>query len=176
MRIEPEKSNQRPDDGEAEDRELARIGEIEHPEVLTRVDAAHDVAEDREGTERDRPETGAEAIKTVGDVHRVAGTGENERREDDVEPRESRGRNDNHVFEKGHRRRRAREVWHEGMLPQIPPKPDTDDHLTGELIALHEPAVLLPLSLLFWLEIVVPQSDGAHPEHNEQCDEHVRAP
>ena len=63
MCIEPEKSNQRPDDGEAEDRELASIGEIEHPEVLTRVDAAHDVAEDREGTECDRPETGAEAVE-----------------------------------------------------------------------------------------------------------------
>ncbi len=90
MRIVPEKTDARAHDRRAEYRELARAAEVEHLEIRRRVDAADHVCEKRQRQYGDRRETGRKAVETIGDVHRVARAGENERDEQYVEPRERR--------------------------------------------------------------------------------------
>src|SRR4051812_15715034 len=62
------------------------------------------------------------------------------------------------------------------MLPEIPAKDDTDDDLTGKLIAFDQTAVLPPFPLLLELQVVVEHADSAHPQHDEHRDEHIGPP
>src|SRR5436305_11450738 len=157
MRVEPKKTDHRADDRETKDRELPGVSEIEHAEVRACVDTAHDVAENRKRPERDRAKTSDESVETICDIHSVTGTGENKSREDDVQPSETRHWYDNDVFKERDGRRRARQVRHERVLPEVPTERHANDDLTGELVAFHEATVLLSLPLLLQLEVVIEQ-------------------
>src|SRR3954469_14231688 len=59
------------------------------------------------------------------------------------------------------------------MLPDVIADGEAERHLTSELVALDEARVLFSCELLFELEIVVPETNGAHPKHRHHCEQHI---
>src|SRR5437868_14283583 len=59
------------------------------------------------------------------------------------------------------------------MLPQVVPNRKAEGHLPGQLVALDQSGVLFSGELLLELEIIVPETDGAHPRHADLGDQDV---
>src|SRR6185436_18658685 len=59
------------------------------------------------------------------------------------------------------------------MLPQVVADGETESHLPRQLVALDESGVLPSGELLLELEVVVEESDHAHPRHRNHRDQDV---
>ena len=168
MRIEPQKSERRAHEGAAKDRQLAGAREIEDAEIMRRVRAAEQVREDRERTGRDGGQSRGESVQTVGEIHRVRASGDDDGDENDVGPprqlyedvleeRQLRGRRldarrDRHEYEHDAEREAERDLPH-----QFPARDQT------LRLAPHD------------LEIVVQKPDQAHPQRGNDGDDDVAA-
>src|SRR5690242_13714067 len=105
------------------------------------------------------PKAPPPAVQSVRDVHGVARARQDERREDDIRPGESCCRNHEIVFEKWHRRRRARKIRRERYLPEVDAQRDAGRDLAGKLVPLDEATILFAAPFLLQLQIIVEEAD-----------------
>ena len=58
-------------------------------------------------------------------------------------------------------------------MPQDQAKNDTARNLSREFVAFNEAAVYFARTFLFELEIVIEETNGAHPQRNTHGEQHV---
>src|SRR5205085_6662989 len=164
----PQESERSAHERTAENRQLAGAGEIEHAEVMRRVDAAEQVSEDRERARRDPGQSRGEPVQAVGEIHRVGASGYHDRDEEDVGPPRQL---DEDVLEERQLRGRRLDARGEGHQHQQDAEREAEGYLTDKLPARDEALRLAADDL----EIVVEKADQPHPQRGDNGDEDVAA-
>ena len=59
------------------------------------------------------------------------------------------------------------------MLPEVIADGKAERYLSGQLVALDQPGVFSAGEFLFELEVVVQETDRAHPRHADHRDQHI---
>ena len=88
MRVVPEESDTRANNGSAKDRQLTGAAQVEHLQVRAGIDTTDEIGEESERQHGDRDKACRESIQPISEIHRVARPGENESDEWHVQPRQ----------------------------------------------------------------------------------------
>ena len=90
MRVVPEKTDTGSDHCRAKDREFACSLQVRNQQIGTSVDASEDVCEHAERQQCDCNETRRQSVESVGEIHRIADTCQNERHPWHIQKRKPR--------------------------------------------------------------------------------------
>ena len=163
-RVEPEEADTGPDDGAADDRQLARLRHVVDAEIGGEEQVAGEISDEAEGGGRHHDRNDGKAVEPVGQVHGIAGRHDDERPEGDEEGAEV----DHVAVDEG-----QREAGGAGGtdLHHRPAGDGGDRGLDDEAQAPGEALV----GLLRHLEVVVVEADHAEADGHEQHDPHIAA-
>src|ERR1700677_654682 len=155
-RVEPQKTQSGPEHRPAQHRKFAGAGDIVNLQIIGEYRVAGEVCDHAEARGRDHHRHDGKPVEAVGQIYRVAGADDNERREQDEEPAEI---NYQLLEERKHQRRRKRQVTE---LDQHDAGCAGDQRLDRQARAAGEAA----MGLLFDFQIIVVEADETEPDRD----------